>query len=82
MSKNLISVVIPTLNEEENIGKVINEVKSELERYGYKYEIIVVDGYSTDGTVEIAKKHGAKVIFDSMGKGSALRKVWNMQKAA
>jgi len=74
MSKNLISVVIPTLNEEENIGKVIDEVKSELDRYGYKYEIIVVDGYSTDGTVEIAKKHGAKVIFDSIGKGSALRK--------
>jgi len=45
----------------------------------YVDEIIVVDGYSKDRTVEIAKDHGAKVIFDEIGKGSALRK--GMKKA-
>ncbi|MGC8568356.1 MAG: glycosyltransferase family 2 protein [Candidatus Micrarchaeia archaeon] len=79
MSKELISVVIPTLNEEGNIGEAIKEVKKELERYGYRYEIIVVDGHSTDKTVEIAKSLGAKILYDSVGKGSALRK--GMEKA-
>ncbi len=79
MSKKLISVVIPTLNEEGNIGEAIKEVKKELEKYGYRYEIIVVDGHSTDKTVEIAKSLGAKILYDSVGKGSALRK--GMEKA-
>lgn len=74
MEKELISIIIPTLNEEENIGEVIKEVKKELSKYGYRYEIIVVDGYSKDKTVEIAKSLGAKILYDSVGKGSALRK--------
>ena len=79
MSKKLISVVIPTLNEEGNIGKTIKEVKKELKKYGYRYEIIVVDCHSIDKTVEIAKSLGAKILYDSVGKGSALRK--GMKKA-
>jgi glycosyltransferase involved in cell wall biosynthesis len=69
-----ISIVIPTLNEASNIGQVLKEVKEELASYGYSYEIIVVDGYSTDNTVAIARSLGAKIMFDSVGKGSALRK--------
>ncbi|MGC9010609.1 MAG: glycosyltransferase family 2 protein [Candidatus Micrarchaeia archaeon] len=79
LKPKLISIVIPTLNEEGNIGTVIKEVKKELEDYGYKYEIIVVDGHSTDKTAEIAKSLGAKVLYDSIGKGSALRR--GMEKA-
>ncbi len=71
MSK--ISVIIPTLNEEKNLSRVLEELPD------YVDEIIVVDGYSKDRTVEIAKDHGAKVIFDEIGKGSALRK--GMKKA-
>ncbi len=67
-----ISIVIPTLNEERNIGTAIREVKRVLSGYGY--EIIVVDGHSRDSTVSIAKKAGAKVIYDNYGKGSALIK--------
>jgi dolichol-phosphate mannosyltransferase len=50
-----VTIVIPTLNEAEAIGKLIEEIKQE----GYK-NILVVDGYSKDGTPEIAKQ---KVIF-------------------
>jgi len=62
-----LTVVIPTLNEAEAIGKVIDEVLS----VGVPREnIIVVDGGSTDGTVEIARSKGVKVIFQE-GKGKA-----------
>ena len=47
-----LTVVIPTLNEAEAIGKVIDEVLS----VGVPREnILVVDGGSTDSTIEIAK---------------------------
>ncbi|MDP2860183.1 MAG: glycosyltransferase, partial [bacterium] len=52
---NKLSVAIATRNEEENIARCLSSVK------GIADEIIVVDEYSTDKTVEIAKKYGAKV---------------------
>ncbi len=74
MGQPYISIVIPTLNEEKNIGKLIKSVKQVLKPY--RYEIIVVDGgaegLSTDATVRIARAGGAKVAFDNKGKGSAL----------
>jgi glycosyltransferase involved in cell wall biosynthesis len=48
-----LSVVIITYNEEHNIGRCIDSVKSLAD------EIIVLDSYSTDKTVEIARAHGA-----------------------
>lgn len=70
--KQFVSVVIPALNEGKNIGKVITEVKRMLK--DRSYEIIVVDGHSADSTVAISRELGAKVIFDDVGKGSALIK--------
>lgn len=67
-----VSVVIPTLNEEKNIGKLIPGVKSQLK--DYRYELIVVDGHSKDRTVEIARRLGARILYDEVGKGSALIK--------
>ena len=52
-----LSIVILTKNEEKNITDVINNVKTLAD------EIIVVDSGSTDKTVELAKKSGAKVIY-------------------
>jgi glycosyltransferase involved in cell wall biosynthesis len=61
----LVSIVIPVLNEEEGLQRVLNEIpKKELEEMGYKCEIIIVDGGSTDRTREIAHKNGAKVIIE------------------
>lgn len=67
-----VSVVIPTWNEEGNIGRVIPAIKRVLS--GYTYEIIVVDRHSKDRTATIAKKLGAKMLYDDIGKGSALIK--------
>ena len=58
-----ITIVIPTLNEEEAISSVIEDVIT----HGYE-NIIIVDGNSTDRTVEIAKKHGVKILKQN-GKG-------------
>ncbi len=60
-----VSVVIPTLNEEEGIGKTIDMIKvEEFKRRGWDIEIIVVDGESKDRTREIARSKGAKVIIE------------------
>ncbi|MCR8501224.1 MAG: glycosyltransferase family 2 protein [Candidatus Korarchaeota archaeon] len=59
----LLSIIIPTLNEESTIGKVIEAIPREiLGRMGYEFEVIVVDGGSTDRTVNIALHKGARVI--------------------
>lgn len=60
-----VSVVIPTLNEEEGIGKTIDMINlEEFKKRGWDLEIIVVDGNSKDRTREIAKSKGAKVIIE------------------
>lgn len=53
-----VSVVIPALNEEEAIGRVVREIP------GYVNEVIVVDNGSSDATPEEAEKAGAKVVYE------------------
>ena len=55
-----ISVVIPTMNEEESIGQVLDDVNEALS--GRDYEILIVDTNSTDRTREIALSKGARVV--------------------
>ena len=52
-----VSVVIPTHNEAQAIGRVLADLPAELVS-----EVIVVDSNSTDGTPELARKMGARVI--------------------
>ncbi|MGC8497529.1 MAG: glycosyltransferase family 2 protein [Thermoplasmata archaeon] len=54
----MISIVIPTRNEEKSIGVVISKIHKEMKE---QYEIIVVDR-SSDKTPEIAESLGAKII--------------------
>lgn len=60
-----ISVIIPTVNEEASIGKVIEDVHSALKPTGMQYEIAIVDTSSKDRTKEIALAKGARVIEES-----------------
>ncbi len=61
--KKTISVVIPTLNEEGSVGKVINVIKDSLfDKYKLIDEIIVIDSGSTDNTKEVVEKNGIKFI--------------------
>ncbi len=69
------SIVIPTLNEEKNLRILLQQIDHK------KYEIIVVDGGSTDKTVETAKKFGLKVLYTPKGKGTALRKGMDAAKS-
>lgn len=55
-----VSIIIPTMNEEESIGNVLDEVHDAMKHFNY--EILIVDTNSKDRTVEIAKEKGARVI--------------------
>jgi len=69
-----VAVLLPSFNEEESIGDMIDGVRAVGD-----YDIFVVDGGSTDKTVEIALKHKADVIrLDERGKGMAISKVFGL----
>ncbi len=68
---DIISIIIPAFNEEESIGKVIQELK----KTGYNLHIIVCNNNSTDNTVVVAQQYGAFVIDEPRrGYGSACLK--------
>jgi glycosyltransferase involved in cell wall biosynthesis len=65
-----VSVVVPTLNEARNLPHVLSKIPADV------YEVIVVDGFSTDDTVEVAKRlrKDVQIVMQSArGKGNALR---------
>ncbi|HHE76630.1 MAG TPA: glycosyltransferase family 2 protein [Candidatus Parcubacteria bacterium] len=67
----MLSIIIPTLNEEEGIAKVICSIPENIRK---RSEIIVVD-VSSDYTPIIAKRLGARVIkMEEKGKGRQMRK--------
>ena len=67
-----ISVVIPCLNEEEAVGKVVDQALEGIRRSGRTGEVIVVDNASTDRSAEVAAEHGATVVREERpGYGSA-----------
>jgi glycosyltransferase involved in cell wall biosynthesis len=70
-----VAVVIPTLNEERSLGKVIDDVPvTDLLENGLKTAVYVVDGRSTDTTREIAVEKGAELILEErQGKGRAIQ---------
>jgi glycosyltransferase involved in cell wall biosynthesis len=68
-----LSIVMPCLNEAETIGTCIQKAQSFLHQFRVQGEIVVADNGSTDGSQEIAKLMGARVIdVKAKGYGNAL----------
>lgn len=65
----MISVIIPALNEAQNLPGVLAALAGD----GVEAEIIVVDGGSADGTPDVARRAGVRVIETAPGRGGQLR---------
>jgi dolichol-phosphate hexosyltransferase len=83
MQKKKVCIILPSLNEESSIGRVIDEVpKDVLADREFDIEVLVVDGKSIDRTVEIAESKGARVIIEgNKGKAAAIRTAFNSTDA-
>src|SRR5882762_6783043 len=69
-----VSVVIPCLNESNSIGICVSKAMNAFHAAGLRGEVVVADNGSTDGSIEIAGKLGARVVrVQARGYGSALR---------
>jgi dolichol-phosphate hexosyltransferase len=70
-----VTILIPTKNEEAGIAETIDALPLEqLDEMGWKTEVLVVDGHSTDRTREIAEAKGARVVLqEGKGKGWGVR---------
>jgi dolichol-phosphate mannosyltransferase len=78
----LVSIIIPVYNEKISIKKILLKINNNKK---INKEIIIVDDYSTDGTIDILKKNKklySKIIFlnKNYGKGYALRKGFAIAK--
>jgi len=73
MKKDRIILILPALNEQGKISKVIDKTKNA--GHGLVDEILVIDDGSTDHTADEAREHGARVISQrvNMGVGAAIR---------
>ena len=69
-----VSVVIPCLNEANSIAICVEKAQKAFADAGLRGEVVVADNGSKDGSIEIAEKHGARVIpVAQRGYGSALK---------
>ena len=70
-----VSVVMPCLNEEAAIGACIEKIRDTFAREGIDGEIVVSDNGSTDASIAIAERHGARVVHQPLrGYGNAYLK--------
>jgi hypothetical protein len=69
-----LSILMPCLNEAETVATCVRKARLGLERAGVRGEVLIADNGSTDGSVVIAEKAGARVVaVKEKGYGSALR---------
>jgi glycosyltransferase involved in cell wall biosynthesis len=64
----VISIIIPTLNEERSLSALVDAIRQQ----GAGREVIVVDGGSRDRTLEIARDHKVQTLISSPGRGTAV----------
>jgi glycosyltransferase involved in cell wall biosynthesis len=69
-----VSVVIPCLNEANSLAFCVDKAVKAFQAAGLSGEVVVADNGSTDGSIQIAEEHGARVIrVVERGYGAALR---------
>jgi glycosyltransferase involved in cell wall biosynthesis len=69
-----VSVVIPCLNEANSLAFCVDKAVNAFRAAGLSGEVIVADNGSTDGSIQIAEEHGARVVrVPERGYGAALR---------
>ena len=71
----MISVILPCYNEEYSIDEGIKNIKTELDKFGAEYEVIVVDDGSNDESVKKLKSLDVKLVTHphNIGYGAALK---------
>lgn len=75
-----VEIIIPTLNEESTIGELIQTIRSQ--SLPIKISTMIIDGGSTDKTIEICKKENVRVIRQrGKGKGIAMREAVEYSEA-
>ena len=68
-----LTILMPCLNEAETLATCIKKAQSFLEKNNISGEVLIADNGSTDGSQEIAKEHGARVVsIPQRGYGAAL----------
>ena len=82
MAKKIIkySVIIPTFNEKTVIKKVLTDLNLLRENLPYEIEIIISDGNSSDGTIEICNDFDLTLIHSDKGRGKQLSSGANASK--
>ncbi len=69
-----VSIVMPCLNEADTLATCVEKAQSVLREYGAKGEVVVADNGSTDGSQNIARNMGARVVnVEAKGYGNALK---------
>ncbi len=73
-SAKKLTILMPSLNEEESIGQVIDCIPlAQLREAGYDPDILLVDGGSLDQTVAIARRKNVRVLNSPPGYGKQIR---------
>ena len=80
MKKRGITVLLPTLDEAKALRSVVNRIPlEEISKNGWTVRTVVVDGGSTDGTIELASELNCEIIeqHGGSGKGRGLREAFS-----
>jgi rSAM/selenodomain-associated transferase 2 len=66
-----LSVIVPVLNEAENLPRLLRQLRAQR---GVVLDIIVVDGGSSDGSIEISEREGVRVELSGRGRGRQMNR--------